>query len=171
MVASNFLPGERLLWVCREDPKRILIMQAGRFVVALLLLTVLFVIRGAHITLVAIFLFAFALLLFFGVMLSIRMKTAFAISNLRIIILAMPEVQIKGWVNLDKVNAIEIENRGHRVGDIKIRFSARPSGARRSIKGKLAHAYEHLPIKEFVLQGIEAPEQLKAAIEQIPRGG
>jgi hypothetical protein len=169
VVASNFLPNERLLWMCREDPKRIVVRQAWRFLVPIGLLALLFGIRGVPVTLMAILLFSFSLLLFFGVMLSIRMRTAFAISDHRIVILSLPEGKIKGWVNLDKVSGIEIANRGDRIGDLKIHFSSRPSGARRSLKGRATSTYEHLPITEFALEGIEEPEQLKALIDSIPR--
>jgi hypothetical protein len=169
MVASNFLPNERLLRICREDPKGMLQRQALRFLVPVVLFLFLFSLRGSQLTLTAIMFFTFALVLFFLVLYKLRSRTAFAFTDQRILILSLPGGQIKGWINLDKMSTVEIENRGDYVGDIRIRFSGRPSGARRSPKGTATTPFQELPIEDFALKGIEQPEELKAVLDSLPR--
>ncbi len=169
VVASNFFPNERLLRICREDPMRMLQRQALRFLIPVVLFVVLFAMRGSQLTITAIVFFSFTLLLVFLVLFNIRARTAFAVTDQRILILSLPDGKIKGWINLDKLNAVEIENRADGVGDIRIRFSSRPSGARRSPKGKATSTYDELPMTEFALKDIEQPEELKALMDTIPR--
>jgi hypothetical protein len=169
IVASSFLPNERLIRICREDPGRLLQRQAARFLVPVVLLFIVFAVRGSHLALPAALLLIFSILLVFFVLFNIRTRTAFAITDKRILILLLPDGLIKGWINLDRLSAIEIENSENGVGDIRIRFSSRPSGARRSPKGKSTNSFDQLPMTDFALKGVERPEELKGLMESIPR--
>src|SRR5277367_1805546 len=115
VVASNFLPNERLLRFCREDPMQMLQRQAYRFLVPVVPFLVFMSMRSSQQTPTAVIFFSFALLLVFLVLFNIRVRTAFAVTDQRILILSLPDAKIKGWINLDKVSSVEIENRQARV--------------------------------------------------------
>ncbi len=179
-VSENLMPDETLLWLCKEHYRLGLFVElctlgsvstalvvtrkisdSNTFTPATWRSVLLLLVQIVIIALVIAGLIAtsyphpnsWVMVPALLVILLLRLfsQQAFAITNKRLICIAVPKGRILWWLNLDKLNDVDIRNRKNGAKDLVLNFSSAPTG----VDGR------QTSISKYALFGVDEPEQLK----------